>query len=1213
MSTEWVQEAGMTGDIDVDNIQDFAEDAEASKDAADTSAAAAATSASNALTSANNASESASNASASSVTATNKASEATASASSAATSATAASTSATAAAASETAAETAQTAAETAQTLAGISETNASTSATSASTSATAAAASATSASGSATTATTKATEASTSATAAAASATAAAASETAASASETAAAASETAAAASETAAAASETAAAASESAASTSETNAAASATSAASSASAAQAAEDAALAALDSFDDRYLGQKASDPTTDNDGNALVAGALYFNTTDSAMKVYEGSSWVAAYASLSGALLQANNLSDLASASTARTNLGVAIGTDVQAYSSVLAGTTASFTTADETKLDGIEAGATADQTAQEIATAIDADATAEATLKSALGLGTAAYTASTDYATAAQGALADSAVQPSDNISGLTNDSGYITGNQTITLSGDVSGSGTTSISVTVADDSHNHVISNVDGLQTALDGKQATGDYVVATGDSMTGNLSFGDNDKAIFGAGSDLQIYHDGSNSFIDDAGTGDLYVRADNDLYLDSTDGTARYAQFTKGGAATLRYNNATKLATTSTGIDVTGTVTADGLTVDELTYPSTDGTAGQVLKTDGSGNISFSDAADLTAETRHSIRPSLLLDFANSKTLDPRIDFTRSSTATYYDGKTFAKAEENLVTRSQVFDNADWGLNGSVSVTANDTAAPDGTTNADLISNSSATGFNYFYQPKTLVVGDVYTASIYVKNNDAVNSWLRFRNATNSGSIVLNWSGATLSSLTEFETVVSSSFSSVGNDWYRVVFTITAAEASSRFRVYPSDAGDSSAIGSIYVWGAQLEQRDSVTAYTPTTDQPITNYIPVLQTAASGAARFDHDPVTGESKGLLIEEQRTNLFTYSEDFSNSAWQKQRTSVDSNTIIAPDGTLTGDKLVESTDGSSHFVGQNITGTADTYTFSIYAKAGERDWIAVRLWDGSSYAGFAYFNLANGTIGTITSGTATITSIGNGWYRCSVSGLLTTASNCGAYPAVAFEDNNVAYTGDGYSGVYIWGAQVEEGEFPTSYIPTSGSQVTRLADEASMTGTNFSDWYRQDEGTLYADYSVSHDTVNFGTCPFTIKDSGSTNAITMQRGFSASYTNSFVRLNDTNTSMIAKTTTTPSGNYKHTNAYAVDDFAAAFNGDLLGTDTSGVLPVVDRMLIGGNRATVFSSQTIKKLAYYPARLTNAEIVALTED
>jgi hypothetical protein len=212
-----------------------------------------------------------------------------------------------AAEAAQAAAETAEANAETAETNAETAETNAETAATNAASSASSASSSASSASSSASAASTSASNASTSASSAATSATNASNSASAASTSATNAA----------------------------NSATAAAASATNAATSATAAEAAKDAALASLDSFDDRYLGSKSSNPTLDNDGNALVSGALYFNTVSNTMKVYTGTIWVDAYADGNTFLAKANNLSDLANTSTARTNLGVAIGTNVQAW--------------------------------------------------------------------------------------------------------------------------------------------------------------------------------------------------------------------------------------------------------------------------------------------------------------------------------------------------------------------------------------------------------------------------------------------------------------------------------------------------------------------------------------------------------------------------------------------------------------------------------------------------------------------------------------------------------------------------------------------------------------------------------------------------------------------------------------------------------------------------------------------------------------
>jgi hypothetical protein len=160
-------------------------------------------------------------------------------------------------------------------------------------------------------------------------------------------------------------------------TSATASASSATASASSATAAASSATAAAASFDSFDDRYLGAKSSAPSTDNDGNALAEGTMYYDTGDDIIYVWNGSTWQTITTG-SGGLQAANNLSDVASASTSRTNLGLAIGSNVQAHSAVLDATTASYTTAEETKLAGIEASATADQSAAEIKTAYESNA-------------------------------------------------------------------------------------------------------------------------------------------------------------------------------------------------------------------------------------------------------------------------------------------------------------------------------------------------------------------------------------------------------------------------------------------------------------------------------------------------------------------------------------------------------------------------------------------------------------------------------------------------------------------------------------------------------------------------------------------------------------------------------------------------------------------------------------------------------------------
>ena len=235
------------------------------------------------------------------------------------------------------------------------------------------------------------------------------------------------------------------------------------------------------------------------------------------------------------------------------------------------------------------------------------------------------------------------------------------------------------------------------------------------------------------------------------------------------------------------------------------------------------------------------------------------------------------------------------------------------------------------------------------------------------------------------------------------------------------------------------------------------------------------------LIKYAGVNEARFDHDPVTGESLGLLVEEARTNLLVRSEEFSTT-WPTVRANVSANTTLAPNGTATADSLIEdSTASASHFLSQTVTFAAGNYTFSCYLKANTRSEVRLICFDGTTtYA--VYFDTSTGTVVGAATGEAagSISLTADGWYRCSIT--FTAAAGTGYARVGLAVDGSQTYTGDGTSGLYIWGAQLEEGSFPTCYIPTAGSAVTRAADVASISGSNFSSWYRQDEGTVFAEF-----------------------------------------------------------------------------------------------------------------------------------
>ena len=577
--------------------------------------------------------------------------------------------------------------------------------------------------------------------------------------------------------------------------------------------------------------------------------------------------------------------------------------------------------------------------------------------------------------------------------------------------------------------------------------------------------------------------------------------------------------------------------------------------------------------------------------------------IKPTLLLDFANTEALDPRITFTRASTGTYYDGKTVAKAEENLLTYSQEFDNAAWTPAGTV--TSNVTLAPDGTLTADRCAVVSGAALSQIVNGIT--AGINYTISVWAKSS-----------ATGGASnvrITTNNTGAWNTGVSQIYALTS--------EWQRITISgaIISSGTSVRLMIGAytvGGGGDATCAGNIDVWGAQLEQRASATAYTPTTTQAVTTYIPVLQTAASGVPRFEHNPVTGESLGLEIEEQRTNLLTYSEQFDNAAWTKSNTTVTANTIVAPDGTLTGDKVVESNSTSRHEItlASAIAGATAgaTYTLSLFAKAAGRSYVEVFFATGEiTNNPYAIFDLANGTVSYSSGATASIISTGNGFYRCSITAipLSTTITPFLGIVNTASTARLNSYTGDGFSGIYIWGAQLEAGAFPTSYIPTVASQVTRAADSAVMTGANFSSWYRQGQGTLFAEASsVSPEAGNFITSISQAGSSSNMVALTMTSGKPSS----LIITNAATQTLTSISSVTLQSNvaFKDSVAYSTNNASVAGNGVGSALISTLLVPRVEQLNIGLNAVGgQHINGTIRKLTYYPQRLSNAELVEMT--
>lgn len=243
------------------------------------------------------------------------------------------------------------------------------------------------------------------------------------------------------------------------------------------------------------------------------------------------------------------------------------------------------------------------------------------------------------------------------------------------------------------------------------------------------------------------------------------------------------------------------------------------------------------------------------------------------------------------------------------------------------------------------------------------------------------------------------------------------------------------------------------------------------------------------LIQDVASNLPRIDYSGGVGSWK---FEPQRTNLVTYSESFSNSYWSKGNSSITSNSIISPDGSLNADKLTTDSSNATHYIDtSSISFTSGvSYTVSIFVKNNNKNLVIQGSGSVTANA-FASFDLKNGVVINESVGTGIIKNFGNDWYRCSLT-FTSAATTSGVITFLMGQTRNDSYQGDGTSGLYIYGAQLESGSYPTSYIKSNtGSATTRLADVANNAGS--SDLINSTQGVLYADISALADdgTYNF--------------------------------------------------------------------------------------------------------------------------
>jgi hypothetical protein len=536
-----------------------------------------------------------------------------------------------------------------------------------------------------------------------------------------------------------------------------------------------------------------------------------------------------------------------------------------------------------------------------------------------------------------------------------------------------------------------------------------------------------------------------------------------------------------------------------------------------------------------------------------------------------------------TRATTATRVNAAGLVElVPYNLLTSSEDFTNVVWTKNPGVSVNANTATAPNGTLTADTI--VGATGPYVFGGNNTFArgVGSLssstpYTFSVYLKGSGSVTITCRDGGTGLTNNVVCALSAS----------------------WQRFEISRTTAAASTALAYVFSNAS-----GNFDIWGAQLVEGASALDYQATETR-------------LNIPRLDYS--LGSCPNILLEPQRTNVLTFSEQLDNVSWGKIGASVTANSTTSPSGLVNADTFAGDGIIGGHYIGGNSVSftSGSSYTTSIYAKKNTNNFIQIFI--ANTFGGmFANFDLNNGVVGNLgtvtgTAPTSSITNVGNDWYRCSMTFVPNSTGLGGAFFALVTSATSLRIEANTLStSVFLWGAQLEAGAYATSYIPTVASTVTRNADVISKTG--ISSLIGQTEGTIFWEGQIDgRNTAYNEAIPISLFASGA-NISGAQIYLNFPSNGQIIYVVYDGTAVQALITTSPSfytlGTYiKIAVAYKANDFVLYINGTQIGTDTNGSVPALADMYFDyQNLAGKYSTNAA---ALWKTRLTNAQLATLT--